>query len=315
MLAVVITTKSPANLSLGEVAEPTPRPDQALVAVRAFSLNRGEVRMAQGKDPGARIGWDIAGVVEQAAADGRGPARGERVVAFLPSADGWAERVAVETSLLAPIPAAITDEVAAALPVAGLTALRGLDKGVRLAGRRVAITGATGGVGGFAVQIARAMGAEVVAQVRHHAQIEGVQALGADHIVVGDDAAAFAELAPYALALDGLGGEMIAGLVAMLDRQGVAITYGGTASFTTTFGVHSLSHTASLYGFMLHQELAEEPGGVSLGRLINLVERGLVRVEIGRRGDWSTIGETAQALTDRGFTGKAVLSVGQVADK
>ncbi|MCB9706888.1 MAG: zinc-binding dehydrogenase [Myxococcales bacterium] len=310
MRAVVVNPKSPACLAFAEVAEPSPRPDQAVVAVRALSLNRGEVRMAAGKEPGTRIGWDIAGVVEAPAADGRGPARGERVVAFLPNADGWAERVAVETSLLARIPASISDEVAAALPVAGLTALRGLDKGGRLVGRRVAITGATGGVGGFAVQLARAMGAEVVAQVRREAQIEGVRALGADHVVVGDGSASFAGHAPYALALDGLGGEMIGGLVAMLDRHGVAVTYGGTASFTTTFGVYSLTRTASLYGFMLHQELAEEPGGVSLARLMNLIERGLLRVEIGRRGDWSTIGEAAQALSDRGYGGKAVLSVG-----
>ena len=81
------------------------------------------------------------------------------------------------------------------------------------------------------------------------------------------------------------------------------------ASFTTSFGVYSLTRTASLYGFMLHAELAEEPGGVSLGRMLNLVERGLVRVDIGRRGSWREIGEAAQALTDRAFTGKAVLSV------
>ncbi len=309
MRAVVVSPDAPARLALAEVDEPSPLPNQALVAVRALSLNRGEIRIAQSKDPGARIGWDIAGVVERAAADGSGPALGQRVVAFLPSADGWAERCAVETSLLAPIPDAITDETAAALPVAGLTALRGLDKARRLASRRVAITGATGGVGTFAVQLARAMGAEVVAQVRRAEQVASVAALGADHVVVGEDSSCFAAHQPYALALEGLGGEMLAGLLALLDRHGVAVSYGGTASFETSFGVYALPRTASIYGFRLHEELDEERGGASLGRLLSLVERGSVKVEIGRRGSWTQIGAAARALLDREFGGKAVLSV------
>ncbi|MEM1348431.1 MAG: zinc-binding dehydrogenase [Myxococcota bacterium] len=306
MRAVVVRDKA---LVLGDVEEPVPSRDEALVEVRALSLNRGELRMAASKPDGARIGWDVAGVVTRAAADGSGPPVGARVAAFLHRADAWAERIAAPTRALAVIPDGVSDEVAAALPVAGLTALRGLDKGVRVTGRRVAITGATGGVGGFAVQIARAMGACVVAQVRRREQIAQVKALGAHEIVVSEDASGMVQHGPYAVVFDGLGGEAMRNLVKTLDRDGVLVTYGGTAGYTTEFGVFELPRRGSIYGFSLYQETDEEAGGVSLRRLLAMVERGLIEVEIGHRGSWEDIGEAAQALLDRAYSGKGVLTV------
>src|SRR3712207_4580206 len=98
--AVVVTPDAPARLALASVDAPVPAPPEALVRVAAISLNRGEVRGSQLAPAGHRPGWDLAGVVEQAAADGSGPAAGARVVGMLNSGS-WAELVAVPTYALA----------------------------------------------------------------------------------------------------------------------------------------------------------------------------------------------------------------------
>ena len=164
MLAVVNTPNGTAPVELREVPEPRPAPNEALVEVRAFSLNRGELRLFQIRPEGWRPGQDISGVVLQQAADGSGPTAGTRVVALTDNA-GWAERAAVPAHRMAALPDNVLLEEAAALPVAGLTALRTLRHGAPLLGKRVLITGAAGGVGHLAVQIAARSGARVTAVV------------------------------------------------------------------------------------------------------------------------------------------------------
>ena len=164
MLALVNTPGGNAPVELREVAEPQPGPNEALVEVRAFSLNRGELRLFQIRPEGWRPGQDISGVVLKQAADGRGPAAGTRVVSLTDNA-GWAERAAVPAHRMAVLPDNASFEEAAALPVAGLTALRALWHGSPLLGKRVLITGAAGGVGHMAVQIAAKSGARVTAIV------------------------------------------------------------------------------------------------------------------------------------------------------
>src|SRR5688572_8893564 len=105
MLALCAAPKNEAKIEIREVAEPSPLANEALVAVKATSLNRGEVLRAVGKsvEDGWRPGWDVAGIVERRAADGSGPPEGTRVVGLV-RGGGWAERVAVPTRQLAPIP-------------------------------------------------------------------------------------------------------------------------------------------------------------------------------------------------------------------
>src|SRR5581483_5100577 len=141
MRAVLVDAGAPGHLAIGEVEAPRPGPGEALVRVAAISLNRGEVNRAQREVAGARIGWDLAGTVLTAAANGEGPSAGQRVVGWLP-AGAWAEQAAVPVSFLAPLPDAVTFAQASTFPVAGLTALHALRKGGNLLGRRVLITGA-----------------------------------------------------------------------------------------------------------------------------------------------------------------------------
>ena len=128
------------------VDEPEPRADEALVEVKAFSINRGETYQLERPRPNWRPGKDVAGVVIRAAADGSGPGEGERVVGHADQS-GWAERAAVPSARLARLPDGVDFQTAAALPLAGLTALRLTRVAGPLASRRVLLTGASGGVG------------------------------------------------------------------------------------------------------------------------------------------------------------------------
>src|SRR6266849_4111059 len=137
--AVVVDPEAPGRLVIRPVAEPVPDRSEAVVRVRAFSLNRGEVRRSGMAVAGWRPGWDLAGEVERAAADGSGPRVAARVVGLLPEG-AWAERVTVPAHALAELPDKVTFSQAATLPVAGLTALHALEKRGLLLGRRVLVT-------------------------------------------------------------------------------------------------------------------------------------------------------------------------------
>jgi NADPH:quinone reductase len=152
--AVVVDPDAPNRLALADVEGPTPTPSEVVVRVAAVSFNRGEVRRAETSEPGFRPGWDLAGIVERAAADGSGPQEGSRVVGFLPSG-AWTELACVPIDSVAALPEGVSFEEASTLPVAGLTALYALEEGGNLLGRSVLVTGASGGAGLFGLQLAR----------------------------------------------------------------------------------------------------------------------------------------------------------------
>jgi NADPH:quinone reductase-like Zn-dependent oxidoreductase len=191
-------------------------PHEALVAVRAFSLNRGEVLELGESSDGAPVGRGLAGVTQTAAADGSGPAPGTRVVGLV-RRGAWAELVAVPTSQLAVLPSTVSDTDAATLPTAGLTALRALDLGGAYLARRVLVTGATGGVGRYAVQLAALAGATVTALVRDVGKSrEQLRALGATAVVdaVEDQ---------FDTVVDGVGGTTFAAAIEHIAPRGRVI--------------------------------------------------------------------------------------------
>jgi NADPH:quinone reductase len=123
MKSLVTAPTAASSLEFRNVDEPRPEPDQAVVAVRACSVNRGELALMALRPEGWRPGQDISGVVEVPASDGSGPAKGERIFGIVEGA-GWSEKAAVRTDRLATLPKGVAFEIGAALPMAGLTALR-----------------------------------------------------------------------------------------------------------------------------------------------------------------------------------------------
>ncbi len=188
MFALVNTPNGTAPVELRELPEPQPARNEALVEVRAFSLNRGELRSFRNNEEGWVPGQDVAGVVLHQAANGEGPPAGARVVALMDEF-GWAQRAAVPTHRMTVLPDSVSLAQAATLPVAGLTALRTLRHGAPLLAKRVLITGAAGGVGTLAVQLAVRSGARVTAVVGRPDRAAGLRDLGALEVIQGIDTA------------------------------------------------------------------------------------------------------------------------------
>src|SRR5205814_2060650 len=165
-----------------------------------------------------------------------------------------AERVAVPTHALAELPEKVTFSQAATLPVAGLTALYALAKGGPLLGRRVLVTGATGGVGDFAVQLARLAGARVTASARRQDQAPALRALGAHEVLVGDEIPSSPK---HDLVVESVGGRTLGTALAAIERGGTCVTLGVSAAAEVTFDARQFFATGrvTLYGFYLFAEL------------------------------------------------------------
>jgi NADPH2:quinone reductase len=305
--AVVVDRAAPGGLGLAEVAEPAPLPFEALVRVAAISLNLGEVRRSRTNPDGWRPGWDFAGTVERAAQDGSGPPAGARVVGML-NEGAWAERLAVPTKNLAALPDGVSFERAATLPIAGLTALYALGKRGSLLARRVLVTGASGGVGIFATQLARLAGARVGALVHRPEKRDAVLPY-ADAVYVGDASAA-RDGGPYDLILESVGGEVFASALQLLAPDGLLVTFGTSAERRSTIDVAAFYARGGLsfYGFIIFHELEREPAGLGLARLVTLLAAGELDVRVDAVLPIARIGEAAERLWNRGVTGKLVVT-------
>ena len=290
-----------------EVDEPNPESNQVVVDVEAVAVNRGELRLLSSRDAGWRPGQDVAGVVSVEAADASGPARGTRVVAW-PEQAGWAERVAVPTSHVAPIADEVSFSQAAALPVAGMTALRALRVGGDLEGKSVLVTGGSGGVGRFAVELAANDGARVVAITSGPERAEGLTDLGAAD-VVPDIADADG---PFDLILESVGGESLEAAVALIAPHGTIVVFGNSSGNEAKISFVDFRGKAGarIEAFFVYESGEPPTFGDDLRLLADLVARASLHPQIGLEAPWTEANEAFQALKDREVNGKAVLLVG-----
>jgi NADPH:quinone reductase-like Zn-dependent oxidoreductase len=295
MRAIVNTRAGPV---IGEAPEPAPRDNEALVAVHAFSLNRGELRLFQVRPEGWRPGQDIAGVVVRQAADGSGPATGTRVVALC-DWEGWAERAAVPSHRMAPLADTVSFAAAAALPVAGLTALRTLRHGAPLLGKRVLVTGAAGGVGNLAVQLAARSGARVTA-------VAG----SAERARVLDDIAA--ATGRFGLILEAVGGASLKAAIGLIEAKGTIVVYGNSSGEDTPLNFRDFAEhqNARIQGFHYFTSEPEERFAPDLALLAGLVADGSLRPLIVEH-DWSELAAAEERLRARRIAGKAVFHIPQ----
>jgi NADPH:quinone reductase-like Zn-dependent oxidoreductase len=306
MRALVADRSADSGVSLREAPEPQPGPDEAVLEVRAVSLNRGEVRRLPQREQGTIAGWDIAGVVHRAAADGSGPQAGTRVVA-LADEGGWAELATAPTSRIAPLPDNVSFEAASTLPVAGLTALRALEVGGPLLGRRVLVTGAAGGVGRFAIQLAHRAGAHVTGVVGSPERGAGLKAIGADELVTE----LTPEGEPFDLLLESVGGASLAAAFTRVGWKGTIVTFGASSPEPTTFDTQSFYPRGGprLYGLRVFHELEFHGSGRrDLGLLVGGLADGWLDPGIGATGSLWEPDELLRALLDRRVAGKAVLT-------
>jgi NADPH:quinone reductase-like Zn-dependent oxidoreductase len=297
MLALVTAPDAPNGLALEDVEEPVPGPDEVLVDVAHSSLNFGEVHAARSASGRHTVfGWDASGVVSATAGDGSGPAVGTRVLTF-GYGGAWAQRRAVPVKEVAEVPESVDLAVAAALPVAGVTALRALRRSGSLLGKRVLITGASGGVGRFAVQLAAHGGAQVVASARRGA---GLVELGAHQVVAGLEG-----VDPVDVVVDTVGGSVLVRAWELLAPGGVLQSVGWTSGEPATFPPYgTVGPAKSLAAFQ-----AGIGYGPDLAYLLDLVATGTLTVDVGWHGSWRKFDDAANALLDRNVTGKAVIDI------
>jgi NADPH:quinone reductase len=266
------------SVRLASVPEPVPAPDAALVAVEAYSVNRGETFLLESPRPGWRPGKDVAG--------------------------GWAERVPVPTSALAALPGSIPTTTAAALPLAGLTALRLLRRIGSLLGRSLLVTGASGGVGHYLTEIAVGSGATVTAVTATDRRGERLRALGA-HTVTD-----FASVTgPFDVGLESVGGASFTTLRRLVRPDGRIIWFGEASRTPVTIDFFDWVDGTAAAPIEQFDYTRGGADGPDLATLVALVAAGRLHPEIGGVRPWRQTADVIADLRGRRVRGNAVLTI------
>jgi NADPH:quinone reductase-like Zn-dependent oxidoreductase len=301
------TLGGPEVLTIEDAPEPRPLPTEVLVRVKAIGLNPLEARLRAGEFPLAGrppfiLGWDISGVVEQAQTWRFRP--GDEVFGmplFPRAANAYAEVVAAPALHLARKPASLSHVEAAALPVVGLTAWQGLvDLGGVTEGDRVLIHGGGGGVGHVAIQIAKALGAHVIATASGSKR-KFVEGFGADE-VIDYTAVDFTEaVRDIDVVLDTIGGDTARRSLAVLRPGGHVVT----AVAEEDAGLAAACEAAG----MRFSGIAVDPDPVALRALVELVEQGRLRVHVQEAFPFARVADAHRLLDAGHLQGKLVLTV------
>jgi len=312
---------SPDVLELKEIDKPVVKDDEVLIRIRAVGANpydwrvmRGDphlVRLSRGlRRPrnGTVLGSDMAGQVEAVGKNVRRFRPGDEVFAEVDQG-GLAEYISFPEKTLALKPANVTFEQAAAVPMAALTALQALrDRGRIEAGQEVLINGASGGIGTFAVQLAKAFGAEVTG-VCSTRNLDLVRSIGADHVIdyTREDFTRGAQR--YDLILDTVGNHSASAFRRALAPRGTLVVTGGGGG--RWFGpATQVLKVMALSPFVSQRLVAVfgTPNSADLDALKELIDAGEVTPVIDRTYGWSEVPEAIRYLESRHTRGKVVIT-------
>ena len=277
MQAVVSTPAGERWAELRDIPAPEPGPDELLVEVHAAGINRGELTLVRIREE-FRPGQEVAGVVAD------GPRKGERVVG-LADWHGWSEYAAVPEHRTVPLPDAIDFATAATLPMAGATALNLIRLGGDLLGRNVTVTGASGGVGVIAVQLARLAGANVTA----------VSA-------VTDDAPDGQHLI-----LESAGGASLDQALAKVATDGLILVFGNSSKERSTIDFRDFAGRNRVRVQSFFSAHYEHLAADNLRTLLGLVADGRLEVHVGLQAPLAEVNDALDALEQRRVAGKAIL--------
>lgn len=308
-------------LRIEEIEGPTPGPGEVLVGVRASSLNRADRYVLEGVPwpirfvtgllrPRRRgVGMDFAGEI---LAVGPGVDRrvGERVFGQQEFGRTWAERVAVPAASAAPMPASLSFEQAACLPLAGLTALQGLRDAAKVQpGQSVVVNGATGGVGPFAVQVARALGADVTA-VCAARNVAFVRTLGPSRVVAREEEDFATSVRDADVLFDVAGDRPFADARRALKPRGVFVPCGAPSEGWLGPAGHLLG--VVLRGLFASQRVTTftgAPNAADLATLAAWADAGTLTVDICRTFPLDDVAAAVRNLRDGHPRSKIALSV------
>jgi len=290
MKAIVQTSYGSSEvLSFEEIDKPTPNADDVLVRVRAASVHAGDYYAMRGVPYPVRfsVGWpkpkryvpgyDVAGVVDAVGKDVTRFAPGDEVFGEC-GGGSCAEYACAAEDRFVEKPAALTFEQAAAVPVSALAALQGLrDAGRVQAGQRVLINGASGGVGTFAVQIAKALGAEVTG-VCSSRNVDLVRSIGADHVIDYTQTDFTHGSRPYDLILDNVGNRSLSDCRRVLTPTGKLLPNTGNAGMGYLIKAYALSFFVSqqarpFLSLPTHDDLMTLKSLIESGKVMPVIDR------------------------------------------
>jgi NADPH:quinone reductase-like Zn-dependent oxidoreductase len=301
-MRALVPTSDERLVEMADVAEPVAHDGEVLIAVEAFSVNRGELFLLAEPRPHWRPGQDVAGTVVQSTEGA--PRPGTRVVG-LADWEGWAERVTVPASRVTALPDGLSTTDAAALPLAGITALRVLRRAGSMLGQRLLITGASGGVGHFATELAASAGAEVTVVTRSRERGARLAELGAAAVVHGVNDAE----GKFDVVFETVAGDVFSAALAKVRPDGLVFWFGQASRepITVPFGAAMAAHGVRIEVFSYHYTPAAR--GDDLATLVRLVSEGRLHIEVGHEAPWEQTSQVLADLRDRKIRGKAVLTV------
>ncbi len=311
MRALVPTGRSGELTTIQEVPVPVPDPDQALVRVELFSLNRPDYLYLAMPASTYRPGIDAVGTVEVPATDGSGPAAGRRVVVHLPHGGAAAELIAVRAADLALLSAGVDPATAACLPLAGMVALRLLRAAGPLAERRLLATGAGGGVGQFLIQLAVAGGAHITVITSPGEPEERLASIGATVVRATPDRRPPELTRDFDVVLESVGGSLGSRTAGLLRPGGLFLWYGQAGGQPLTldfFALFNGGQSLTLRHFV-HHDAADADDARDLGTLLHLASDGQLTADIGYRADWRHTATALEELAQGRVRGKAVLTI------